>query len=173
MINGVMAKEIERKFLVRTERIPTSRLTDGARFVQGYLSIEPVVRVRLSHRDASPSRAWLTVKGPGSVTRDEFEYEIPPDDAHAMVSLCVAVLHKTRWNITENHHRWELDQYHHRWQGLWLAEIELSHPDEPFERPDWLGDEVTDDPRFTNASIALGEDPHTLIESVRTHSERQ
>ncbi len=158
MIRGAVAKEIERKFLVRVEQLPKGSLTEGARFVQGYLSVEPVVRIRLARRPGAPPRAWLTVKGPGSLSRDEFEYEIPPEDADAMVPLCVAVLHKTRWIVTVGDRRWEVDQYHERWDGLWIAEVELSHPDDAFERPDWLGQEVTDDPRYTNAAIALGRD---------------
>lgn len=150
-----MGTEIERKFLVRAERLPKDALGRGARFAQAYLSLEPTVRVRRSEREGEPPRAWLTVKGPGSRTRAEWEYEIPPDDALAMIPLAVASLDKTRYRVPVGAHVWDLDLFHNPFAGLWLAEVELARPDEDFVRPPWLGDEVTDDPQYTNAAIAL------------------
>lgn len=150
-----MGVEIERKFLVRSELLPREALTDGARFAQGYLSLEPTVRVRRSEREGAAPRAWLTVKGPGAITRAEFEYEIPAADAAAMLPLCVAALSKTRYRLRVGAHTWDLDHFHEPFAGLWLAEVELDRADAPFERPAWLGDEVSDDPQYTNAAIAL------------------
>lgn len=150
-----MAIEIERKFLVDPAKVPAEVKVDGARFAQGYLSLEPTVRVRTSERADLAPRAWLTIKGPGGVTRAEFEYAIPVDDARAMLELCVAVLSKTRYRVPVGAHVWDLDEFHQPFAGLWLAEVELDRPDEPFTRPSWLGEEVTEDPRYSNAAIAL------------------
>lgn len=150
-----MPIEIERKFLVREGLLRRELLTDGARFAQGYLSLEPTVRVRRSERRGAPARAWLTVKGPGSLSRAEFEYEIPAADAEAMFPLCVAVLSKTRYRVPVGAHTWDLDHFHEPFAGLWLAEVELKRPDEPFTPPPWIGEEVTEDPQYTNAAIAL------------------
>ncbi len=84
----------------------------GSRFAQGYLSLEPTVRVRLAEREGEEARAWLTVKGPGGLTRAEFEYPIPPGDARAMLGLCVAVLSKTRYRVPVGAHVWDLDHFH-------------------------------------------------------------
>ncbi len=154
-----MGTEIERKFLVDAARIPREALRDGAGFVQGYLSLSPTVRVRVSERPGSPTEAWITVKGPGGIQRAEFEYAIPVEDARAMVPLCVATLRKTRYRVLAGSHVWDLDQYHGRYEGLWIAEVELDDPDEEFTSPAWVTDEVTDDPAYTNAAIALGSLP--------------
>ena len=147
--------QIERKFLVDPSRVPAAAKTGGSRFAQGYLSLEPTVRVRRSERDDEPARPWITVKVPGGLSRAEFEYPIPADDATAMMDLCVAVLSKTRYRVPVGAHVWDLDAFDAPFPDLWLAEIELDRPDEHFTRPEWLGDEVTDDPRYSNAAIAL------------------
>lgn len=154
-----MGTEIERKFLVDVARLPREALREGSRFVQGYLSLSPTVRVRVSERPGLPAEAWITVKGPGGLMRAEFEYAIPVDDARAMVLLCVASLRKTRFRVLVGDHVWDLDQYHDRYEGLWIAEIELDEPDEDFVSPAWVTEEVTDDPGYTNAAIALGSLP--------------
>lgn len=150
-----MPQEIERKFLVAVERLPAEVLRDGARFTQGYLSTRPTVRVRLAERPGHPDAAWLTIKGPGGVSRAEYEYEIPAAHAREMVPLCVAVLHKTRYHVTVGDHVWDLDAYHEALDGFWLAEVELRRADEDFARPDWITDEVSHDPRYSNAALAL------------------
>lgn len=150
-----MGVEIERKFLVDAAKVPLAARAGGSRFAQGYLSLEPTVRVRLAEREGEEARAWLTVKGPGGLTRAEFEYAIPPGDARAMLGLCVAAIAKTRYRVPVGAHVWDLDHFHDPFPDLWLAEVELDHPDEPFTRPAWLGEEVTDDPRYANAAIAL------------------
>ena len=148
-----MSVEIERKFLVRVDALPPEARTGGARFEQGYLSLEPAVRVRASEENGV-GRAWLTIKGPGKIERLELEYEIPIADARALLPMCKAVLTKIRRTVTVGKHVWEIDEFTGAHAGLWLAEIELRAPDEPFERPVWIGDEVSDDERYANAALA-------------------
>lgn len=144
-----MAKEIERKFLVKPgwEKYVDGPGTD---FRQAYLNTDPrsTVRVRLAG-----DRAWLTVKGKNEGTvRDEWEYPVPPADAAAMIDRCgQAAIAKTRYRAG----RWEIDRFHGPLEGLVVAEIELKSADEPFDRPVWLGREVSDDPRYFNSSLAL------------------
>jgi len=143
--------EIERKFLVRNSdwKIDAS----GERYTQGYLSTDPdrVVRVRLAG-----DQAWLTIKNRAvDLVRAEFEYPIPKDDAVILLDqLCLGpLIDKTRYRISHAGHIWEVDEFHGENGGLVLAEIELARPDEPFERPVWLGDEVSGDPRYGNSSL--------------------
>ncbi|MGB5809369.1 MAG: CYTH domain-containing protein [Polyangiales bacterium] len=146
-----MGQEIERKFLVEDD---TWR--DGAistHFRQGFLSTVPerTVRVRLAGE-----RGTLTVKGKTiGATRLEFEYEIPTVDAQTLLdSLCERpLIEKTRFVRQEGAHTWEIDVFEADNQGLIVAEIELEAEDEAFERPSWIGKEVTDDPRYFNANL--------------------
>jgi len=145
--------EIERRFLVRSGALP-ARLPHGARLLQGYLGFAPLVRVRtVRPLRNGKDRAYLTVKGTGTRIRAEFEYPIPLRDATALLALCGSMtIQKVRRRIGP----WELDCYEGRHAGLWLAEIELSRPDQPLPDPlpDWIGPEVTDDPRYTNSRLA-------------------
>ena len=141
-----MGQEIERKFLVRKELLP--ELPQGDELEQGYLSVEPAVRVRLVARPDGTRHAELTIKGQGLLTRAEFNYPIPAADAEALLRLCTRSLRKIRRRLG----RWELD--HFKSGGLWLAEIELTREDEPFDRPQWLGEEVTEDPAYSNSRLA-------------------
>jgi len=122
--------------------------------VQGYLSLGPVVRARtIQPLGRGRKRAVLTIKGRGTRVRAEYEYPIPYKDAQALLELCgERVLQKVRMRIGP----WELDRYEKRHTGLWLAEIELRRADEglPDPLPPWLGREVTEDPRYTNSSLA-------------------
>ena len=119
---------------------------------QGYLaaSAERAVRVRLAG-----SRAYLTVKGPTKgVERLEFEYEIPASDARAMLALCERPWIEKRRHLERcGAHTWEIDCFSGDNEGLIVAEIELSSPDEAFEAPPWLGEEVSADSRYLNASL--------------------
>lgn len=143
--------EIERKFLVVGEPWRDAERTILLR--QGYLSTDgPLsVRVRLS-ADA----AWLTLKGPTTNwSREEFEYAIPVADAEAMLAFCDdLVVEKRRHELRVGDHVWEIDVFLGRNAGLVVAEIELAREDESFQRPDWLGVEVSHDPRYRNSALA-------------------
>ncbi|MFU8896394.1 MAG: CYTH domain-containing protein [Gammaproteobacteria bacterium] len=146
-----MGTEIERKFLVTGTGWKTGR--QGKRVRQGYLCVEKerTVRVRLVDK-----HGWLTVKGVTSgVSRLEFEYPIPVADAHRLLdALCLQpIIDKTRYEIRHQDHLWEVDEFHGANAGLVVAEIELDREDEAFARPDWLGDEVSDDARYFNAQL--------------------
>jgi adenylate cyclase len=159
-----MKVEIERKFLVRPALVPASVLgAAGQRFTQGYLSSRPSVRVRLDHS----GEAWLTIKSETlraaepepeasseAPSRHEYEYAIPADDARGLLTLCLATLDKVRRRVPVGASVWELDEFLGPHAGLWMAEIELSRPDEGFVRPAWITDEVSDDPRYTNGALA-------------------
>ncbi len=141
-----MPKEIERRFLVDEKKLPP--LGRGKHYAQGYLSTAPVVRVRVIEN----VQGKLTIKGPTlHRTRDEFEYSIPAEEAKAMLALCKAKLSKTRFQFG----RWEIDRFDAPLDGLWLAECELDREDEPLpEAGPWLGQEVTNDGGYSNASLA-------------------
>ena len=146
-----MGDEIERKFLVRDDRWRMG--ATGTPYRQGFLSTEPerTVRVRVAG-----DRGWLTVKGVTvGARRAEYEYEIPVEDAHRMLeTLCLRpLIEKVRYTLRSGRHTWEIDVFEGDNLGLVVAEVELENEDEAFERPAWLGDEVTDDPRYFNASL--------------------
>lgn len=146
-----MATEIERKFLVRDDSWRAG--STGTEFRQGYLTTDPerTVRVRLSG-----DQGYLTIKGKTcGATRSEFEYLIPASDAARLLDdLCLRPLvEKTRFAIRHEGHEWVLDEFHGDNAGLLLAEIELRDEAESFEVPPWAGREVTDDPRYYNASL--------------------
>lgn len=146
-----MIIEIERKFLLKPDAVPT--LTNGVLFVQGYLdkSAEKTIRVRIAEKEA-----FITIKGKTeSFSRKEFEYEIPITDAEELLLLCPDfIIRKTRYNISVGKHVWGIDVFHAENEGLILAEIELESEDETFERPDWIGKEVTDDFRYFNSYLS-------------------
>ncbi|HEY4179601.1 MAG TPA: CYTH domain-containing protein [Kofleriaceae bacterium] len=145
-----MGAEIERKFLVDTARWQPQG--QGELYVQGYLSSakERTVRVR-----REGERAVITVKGPNQgVTRAEFEYPIPPADADSMLHLCEQpLIQKRRHKEKHGAHTWEIDVFEGENAGLVVAEIELSDENEVFDKPVWVGREVSDDPRYYNASL--------------------
>jgi CYTH domain-containing protein len=144
-----MPKEIEQRYLVEPAKLP-KKLPPGNKLTQGYLCLGPVVRVRIK-RKSGKEKAFLTIKGPGKRVREEFEYEIPVAHARQLMKLCgERVLQKTRYEIG----KWEVDEYHGRHKGLWLCEIELPATSaRPKELPAFVGREVTEDPRFTNANL--------------------
>jgi|TARA_R100000353_G_C6372513_1_gene159433 CYTH domain-containing protein len=147
-----MAVEIERKF--RTNGVDFLANQEGERLIQGYLSHDPRATVRLR---VQGDRAWLTIKGKThGASRSEFEYPIPSADAHAMLKeMCPeGVIDKTRYRIRVGEHVWEVDEFHGDNRGLVVAEVELDSEDQPFERPPWLGEEVTGDPRYYNSALS-------------------
>lgn len=146
-----MALEIERKYLVDLEKLGT--LENGSRIKQGYLSTnkEAVVRVRVKN-----DKAYLTIKGSNiGVTRLEFEYEIPLDEANEMLNkLCQKpVIDKTRYLINHENHIWELDIFYGENEGLVVVEVELSSEDETIILPSWVKEEVTTDARYYNSNL--------------------
>ena len=145
-----MAKEIERKFLVNGDAWKRSK---GTLYRQGYLSTvkERTVRVRLEGE-----RAVLTIKGiTRGATRAEFEYEIPFEDAEQLLDdLCERpLIEKTRYKIEHAGLIWEVDEFLNENTGLVVAEVELESEDQQFDLPEWLGEEVTRDPRYYNANL--------------------
>ncbi len=145
-----MGTEIERKFLV----IGTDwRQAPGRLLCQGYLNRDKqrTVRVRIAG-----ARAWLTIKGVSrGAARAEFEYEIPVPDAEQLLALCDGpVVRKIRHSLEHQGFTWEVDEFLEENEGLVVAEIELQAEDQPFDRPAWLGREVTHDPRYFNANLA-------------------
>jgi adenylate cyclase len=148
-----MAKEIERKFLIKSGL--WKPVTPGVACRQGYLSSvnERVVRVRMAG-----DKAFLTIKGiTQSLSRLEFEYLISMADAAAMLDqLCECpLIEKTRYQQTVGGHLWEIDVFHGDNDGLVVAEIELSSETENFERPYWVAEEVSGDPRYFNNNLAV------------------
>jgi len=145
-----MATEIERKFLVTGEA--WKAVGAGTFFRQGYLSTyrERVVRVR-----TMGERAVLTIKGVSTgISRLEFEYEIPLDEADQLLELCEKpLIEKIRHRIEYRGLVWEVDEFHGVNEGLVVAECELESEEQKIEKPDWIGDEVTGDPRFFNANL--------------------
>jgi CYTH domain-containing protein len=146
-----MPVEIERKFLVLDDGWRGD--ISGQRYCQGYLARSDGVTVRV--RRAGP-RAYLTVKGePNGIARPEFEYEVPVDDAEAMLAaLCARpLIEKTRFLVCYEGLQWHVDEFKGDNAGLVLAEIELEHPDQPVPLPPWVGQEVTHDPRYRNSRL--------------------
>lgn len=151
-----MAQEIERKFLVQGEEW---RTTTGARYRQGYLSLDPVrtVRVRTIEKPATgEQQGYLTIKGKAvDLSRPEYEYAIPLADAHELLDhLCQRpLIEKIRHRIPVDDVVWEVDEFLGDNAGLVVAEVELMSAEQPFSKPAWIGPEVTDDARYLNASL--------------------
>ena len=146
-----MGKEIERKFLVVGDRWRS--LVRGMRYRQGYLSTvkERTVRVR-----TVDNRGTLTIKGISvGATRREYEYEIPAVEADEMIDhLCEKpIIEKNRYKIPIGDVTWEVDEFLGVNEGLIVAEVELQSEDQSFARPDWIGEEVTSDPKYFNANL--------------------
>lgn len=148
-----MALEIERKFLVKGEF--KSLATSKMRIVQAYLSSTPERSIRIRIQG---EQAFLTIKGPvneSGMSRFEWEKEITVAEAIPLLDLCEpGIIDKTRYIIPESGGLFfEVDEFHKDNNGLIVAEIELPSEDHPFEKPDWLGKEVTGDKRYFNSSL--------------------
>lgn len=148
-----MAQEIERKFLADPEY--AAELVGGTRIKQGYIDTVGLNTVRARIKG---DRAYLTVKGQPTddgLSRSEFEYEIPLDDAEQIIrELCGdRIIDKTRFEIRHADNVWELDVFHGDNTGLVIAEIELTAPDDRVEIPDWILKEVTGDIRYYNSRL--------------------
>ncbi len=147
-----MSKEIERKFLVTSSSYREAAV-DAVELAQGYLNTDPDSTVRV--RVAGP-RGFITVKSRNiGATRNEWEYEIPVSDAREMLALCTGVLVKTRYIVPATDGlRWEIDEFHGPLEGLTVAEIELPSEDTRFDRPSFIGREVTGDAAYYNSNLA-------------------
>lgn len=147
-----MGLEIERKFLLCGDE--WRRLGSPVPYSQGYLSRGSgrTVRVRIAGENA-----FLTIKGPVTgITRTEFEYPIPASDAREMLNLCDGpVIKKERSRIPHGRHVWEIDEFFGDNNGLIMAEVELTNPDEEITLPSWIGTEVTGDPRYYNSNLTV------------------
>ena len=147
-------QEIERKFLVKNDSYK-NLATAQKKIAQGYLNTNPerTVRVRIANE-----KGFLTIKGKGNdsgMTRFEWEKEILIEEATALLLLCEnGVIKKTRFEIPVGNHLYEVDEFYGENEGLIMAEIELSHEIESFEKPDWLGMEVTNNERYYNAYLS-------------------
>ncbi|MEO1010671.1 MAG: CYTH domain-containing protein [Bacteroidota bacterium] len=149
-----MQIEIERKFLVDSLAFKEEAFS-VTRIVQGFLNTDPerTVRIRIDG-----DFGYITVKGLSNETgtaRFEWEKELDLEEAEALLRLCEPViLEKVRYRIPHEEHTFEVDEFLGSNQGLIVAEIELQSEDEPFERPQWLGEEVTGDVRYYNSSLS-------------------
>ena len=146
-----MVKEIERKFLVKGDA--WRAIAKGTIYRQGYLNSakERTVRIRLAD-----AKAFITIKGPTvGATRSEYEYEIPFDEGNAMLETLAEkpLIEKTRYRIPVGNLTWEIDEFLGENAGLIVAEVELQSEDQTFDKPLWVGDEVTNDPRYFNANL--------------------
>ena len=147
--------EIERKFMVRGNGYRQLAYASD-RIKQGYICSGHgrTVRVRLRG-----GRGYLTIKGPsldGGLSRYEFEKEIAPDEAEQLFRLCEpGIIDKTRFLVKSGQHTFEVDEFYGENEGLVMAEVELSAPDEPYEKPAFIGKEVTGDRRFYNSHLRV------------------
>lgn len=146
-----MKLEIERKFLVKDN---WPQPVSGMHCIQGYISADKhqVVRVRIMD-----DKAWLTIKAlKTQLTRIEYEYEIPVDDAKILLeNLCIKpLIEKIRFIICAFDNKWEIDEFLGENSGLIVAEVELEEEDQLIKLPDWLGDEVSHEPKYFNSNLA-------------------
>ena len=144
--------EIERKFLVCGEY--KSKAYSHSHIEQGYFDSAPGRTIRVRIRD---DKAYLTIKGPSNqagLARYEFETEVSLEDGRQLMALCrPGRIDKTRWLIKNGKHTIEVDEFHGDNDGLVMAEIELGSEDEEYEKPDFLGKEVTGDRRYYNSHV--------------------
>ena len=146
--------EIERKFLVTSDSYKKEAFSQK-RIIQGYLNSDPERTVRIRIKE---NQAFLTVKGISNTTgmsRFEWEKEIPVDEAEKLLLLCEkGVIDKSRFEVKSGAHTYEVDEFYGENEGLVMAEIELQSETEYFEKPNWLGKEVTNDKRYYNSYIS-------------------
>lgn len=148
-----MGVETERKFLV-TDDSWRDQARGSRTLRQGYLAIDRRTTVRIR---TDGKAAWLTVKGaPEGLSRPEFEYPVPIEDAEALLGQCGGrLVEKVRHLVPVDGKTWEVDEFQGANRGLVVAELELSGPEEVFTRPTWLGAEVSADARYLNASLSV------------------
>ncbi len=148
-----MAKETERKFLVKNDSFK-QQAVKALRITQGYISSVPerTVRVRIKGE-----KGFITIKGIGNesgASRFEWEKEIPVEDVKELLKICEpGVIDKTRYIVPVGNHTFEVDEFYGDNEGLVVAEVELKEENEEFEKPDWLGEEVTGDVKYFNSML--------------------
>lgn len=144
--------EIERKYLVVSDEFK-SMSESHVEISQGYLNRDPQRTVRVRRKG---DRGFLTVKGlTTGIRREEYEYEIPITDALNMLELCLpSVVNKTRWHVPYAGHLWEVDEFHGNLQGLILAEVEIPSEDTGVELPPFIGEDVSNEPRYFNSNLS-------------------
>ena len=148
-----MTAEIERKFQVSDDRW-RKHASAGSELRQAYIVATKNRFVRVRTIDAQ--RAVLTVKiRSGRMQREEYEYEIPYADAMEMFGRALGIIEKTRYEVTYRGHLWEVDVYSGEHRGLVTAEIELASCDDAPPQPDWLGQEITGNPLYSNRALAM------------------
>jgi adenylate cyclase len=147
-----MGIEIERKFLVNSEKWEQEEKPSGEIFRQGYLLTDPAKTIRVRQ---TSTKGFLTIKGISvGPTRAEYEYEIPFEEAKELLDqFAVSELSKIRYKISVDHHIWEVDVFFGENEGLIVAEIELKSEDESFKIPDWIGQEVTGEEKYYNSNL--------------------
>lgn len=149
-----MSLEIERKFLVKNDDYKREAY-QKKEMKQGYLNADKnrTVRIRIAN-----DKAFITIKGKSNssgTTRFEWEKEIDKNEAEQLLALCKpSIIDKTRFLVKSNHHTFEIDEFYGDNQNLVVAEIELSSEKETFEKPLWLGKEVTGDKKYYNSSLS-------------------
>lgn len=147
-----MGQEIERKFLVKGDFKPQA--SKAIRITQGYLSSIPerTVRVRVKG-----DKGFITIKGKGNesgASRFEWEKEIPVEDVRELLKICEpGVIDKTRYLVPIGQHTYEVDEFYGDNEGLVMAEVELDAENETFDKPQWLGEEVTGDTKYYNSML--------------------
>ena len=145
-------QEIERKFLVKGEFKELSK--KATRITQGYISSVPerTVRVRIKG-----DKGFMTIKGIGNesgTSRFEWEKEIPVSEVNELLKICEpGIIDKTRYLVEAGEHTYEVDEFYGENEGLTVAEVELSSEDEKFNKPEWLGEEVTGDVKYYNSML--------------------
>ena len=148
-----MPQEIERKFLVKSDAFKAEAFKQ-TRITQGYLSSVPERTVRIRVKG---DKGFLTIKGIGNdsgLTRYEWEKEIPTEEVMELLKIAEpGVIDKTRYQVKKGSHTYEVDEFYGENQGLIVAEIELQSEDESFEKPEWLGEEVTGDVKYYNSML--------------------
>lgn len=147
-----MAEEIERKFLVKGDF--KTEAFKAVRIIQGYISSVPERTVRIRIRE---DKGYITIKGKGNVSgtsRYEWEKEIPAEEAKELLKLCEpGIIDKTRYMIKSGKHIFEVDEFHGENSGLIIAEIEIEAEDQEFEKPSWIGKEITGDMKYYNSML--------------------
>lgn len=149
-----MGIEIERKFLVKDDTWRHETIVSTEAYCQAYLSQYPHPTVRIR---TEGSKAFITIKGKTEgLSRPEFEYEIPFEDAHEIQQLSLSPLvTKIRHKFLYEGYLWEVDEFYGENSGLIIAEVEIDHPQAALKLPPWIGKEISDDFRYSNSNLAV------------------